>query len=105
MKTMIKMVFVFLIFSFVVLYVYAGEWRDEFDKADLNKDWIKITDRPAKLTTIKIEKGRLLMYEQTANFGHLIVDGRPLILRKAPKGNFSISMLVDTIPPAPAADY
>lgn len=105
MKTIIKMFFASLIFSFGFLSVYAGEWLDEFDKAELNKDWIKITDRPAKLTTIKIEKGRLLMYEQTANFGHTIVDGRPLILRKAPKGDFSISMLVDTIPPAPAGDY
>lgn len=100
-----KLMVVFFIFALGLLPAYAGEWLDEFDKADLDKEWFKITDRPEKQCTVSIEKGKLLLNEPMGNFGHLIVDGRPLVLRKAPKGDFSISMLIDTVPPAPAADY
>ncbi len=105
MKTKLILAFISIVIFLGFLSAYGGEWLDEFDKAELNKEWFKITDRPAKLTTVKLEKGKLLMYEQTANFGHMITDGRPLILRKAPKGDFSISTLIDTNPPAPADNY
>lgn len=102
---LIKLLILFIVFSLGFLPVYAGQWLDEFDKGSLNKEWFKITDRPAKMSVVKLDKGRLLINEPQGNFGHTITDGRPLVLRKAPKGDFSISMLIDTLPPAPASNY
>ncbi len=84
---------------------FAKEWLDEFDKPDLNEEWFKITDRPEKQGSVTVEDGRLLINEPNGSFGHLVTDGRPLVLRKAPEGDFSISALVDTEPPAPAENY
>ena len=83
----------------------AKEWLDEFDKPDLNKEWFKITDRPEEQSTVTIEDGSLLLNEPNGNFGHTITDGRPLVLRKAPEGDFSISALVDTDPVPPSQSY
>jgi hypothetical protein len=85
--------------------VFAKEWLDEFDKEELNEEWFRITDRPEKQGTVTIEDGKLLINEPNGDFGHLIVDGRPLVLREAPKGDFSISALVNTEPPPPADNY
>ena len=105
MKAKTRLITIFIVFSLGFLPVYAGEWLDEFKNADLDKEWFKITDRPQEQTTIEIKDGKLLMDEPLGNFGHTVTDGRPLVLRKAPSGDFNISMLVDTIPEAPAADY
>ena len=90
---------------FLALPVFAKEWLDEFDKEDLNDEWFRITDRPEEQGSVTIEDGRLLINEPNGNFGHLIVDGRPLVLREAPKDDFSISTLVETEPPPPADSY
>jgi len=105
MRVKFKLTIFFLTFSLLLLPAYAAEWLDEFNQKDLDKEWFKITDRPDKQSTVSIEKGRLLLNDPLGNFGHLIIDGRPLVLRKAPKGDFSISMLIDTIPPTPASNY
>jgi hypothetical protein len=89
----------------VALPVFAGEWLDEFDKEDLDEAWFRITDRPEGQGSVTIEDGKLLINDPNGNFGHLITDGRPLVLRKAPEGDFSISTLIDTFPPAIPKDY
>jgi hypothetical protein len=98
---------IFLVVIFLAssaLPAFAGEWLDEFDKPDLHEEWTKITWRPGDMGSATIEDGMLLINEP-GDFGHTITDGRPLVLRSAPKGDFSISTLVDTDPPAPAQDY
>jgi len=100
-----KLIVVFIIFSLVLLPAYAGEWLDEFDQEELNEEWSKITDRPQEQTTFEAIDGLLLINEPLGDFGHTVTDGRPLILRKVPKGDYSVSMLVDTIPAVPASDY
>jgi hypothetical protein len=89
----------------LTLPVFAKEWLDEFDEQDLDGEWFRITDRPEQQGTVTIEDGRLLINEPNGNFGHLIVDGRPLVLREAPEGDFNISTLIETEPPPPADDY
>ncbi|MBM3243092.1 hypothetical protein FJZ31_43085 [Candidatus Poribacteria bacterium] len=87
------------------LRLWAAVWTDEFEEDKLNKAWDTITDRPEKKGFVKLEKGKLLVNEPVGNFGHLIKDGRPLVLRDAPKGEFSISALLDSVPEAPAKSY
>jgi len=99
---LISLTFILAYLSFPVL---AGEWLDEFDKDDLDEEWFRITDRPEQQSIVEIEDGKLLLNEPNGNFGHTEVNGRPLVLRKAPEGDFSISMLIDTEPPSPAKDY
>ena len=89
---------------FLTLPASAKEWLDEFDKDELNEEWVTITWRPGDQGTATIEDGQLLINEP-GDFGHMITDGRPLVLRKAPKGDFSISTFVDTEPPGPADNY
>ncbi len=47
----------------------------------------------------------MLLNEPNGDFGHTLKDGRPLVLRDAPKGEFSISALLDSDPEAPAENY
>ncbi len=93
---------IFLAFFF--FSTFAAEWLDEFDGPELHEEWITITWRPENQGSATIEDGQLLMNEP-GDFGHMITDGRPLVLRAAPRGDFSMSMLIDTDPPAPAANY
>jgi hypothetical protein len=98
-------VFLFVIFVFI-LPASSKEWLDEFDKDELNEEWFRITWRPGDNGTATVEDGTLLINEpMDVNFGHTITDGRPLVLRRAPKGDFSMSALIDTTPPAPADNY
>jgi len=101
-----KLVYLVIIFAaFLALSAPANEWLDEFDGVELNDEWFKITDRPEGQGTVMIEDGKLLLNNPNGDFGHMITDGRPLVLREAPEGDFSISMLIDTDPPAPSNSY
>ncbi len=75
--------------AFLALPVFAAEWLDEFEGPDLHEEWVKITWRPVEQGTATIEDGQLLV-NGLGDFGHMITDGRPLVLRKAPKGDFRI---------------
>jgi len=97
--------FAFILALLLVLPVSAREWLDEFDEPDLNGEWFRITDRPVEQGSVTIEDGKLLINDPNGDFGHLVTDGRPLVLRKAPDGDFSISALVETDPPPPAQSY
>ncbi|MBI1924506.1 hypothetical protein HYR99_09675 [Candidatus Poribacteria bacterium] len=95
-----------LLITFMMpLHLWAAEWTDEFEGNKLDKAWNTITDRPEKKGFAKVEGGKLLLNEPGGNFGHLITDGRPLVLRDAPKGDFSISALFNSDPKAPADNY
>jgi hypothetical protein len=83
----------------------AATWTDEFEGNELNEAWDIVTDRPEKKGFVKVEDGNLLINEPGGNFGHLIKDGRPLVLRDAPKGDFSISALLNSDPKPPAVNY
>ncbi len=97
--------FLFIVFmGSLVLPVFAAEWLDEFEGPELHEEWVTITWRPAEEGTAIIEDGQLLL-NSPSDFGHVVFDGRPLMLRKAPKGDFSISTLIDTEPPVPSASY
>lgn len=87
------------------LRLWAAEWTDEFEGDKLNEAWDTITDRPEKQGFAKVEDGKLLLNEPGGDFGHTLKDGRPLVLRDAPKGEFSISALLDSDPEAPAENY
>ncbi len=101
----LRVVSLAIIFAvFLTLPTFAKEWLDEFDKDELNGEWLKITCCPGDNGSAVIEDGRLLINEP-GDFGHMITDGRPLVLRKSPEGDFSISALIDTDPPAPADNY
>lgn len=95
---------VVLVFS-LTLSSFAGEWLDEFDKGDLDEAWSRITDLPAEQGSVTIEDGKLLLNEPSGSFAHTAVDGRPLVLRAAPDGDFSISALIDTDPPPPSEGF
>jgi hypothetical protein len=86
-------------------HLWGAVWTDEFEGDKLNEAWDTITDRPEKKGFVKLEGGKLLINEPGGNFGHLITDGRPLVLRDAPSGGFSLSALFDSDPPAPADNY
>ena len=85
--------------------LWSAEWRDDFETDELNEAWDTKTDRPEKQGFVEIEDGKLLINEPGGNFGHLIQDGRPLLLRDAPGGDFSISALLDSDPASPADNY
>jgi hypothetical protein len=87
------------------LSLRSAEWTDEFLEDELNEAWDTITDRPEQKGFAKVEDGKLLLNEPVGGFGHLITDGRPLVLRDAPKGEFSISALLNTDPEAPSKSY
>lgn len=100
-----KFLFYSVIFAFLLaMPVLANEWLDEFDENDLDEAWCKITWRPGDAGSATLDDGKLLINEP-GDFGHMVIDGRPLMLRKTPEGDFSISVLIDTDPPAPAVDY
>lgn len=85
--------------------LWGGEWRDDFRGAKLNEAWDTITDRPDKKGFVKVQGGKLLLHN-VGHFLHEKKDGRPLVLRDAPKdGKFSIFALLDADPPAPADSY
>ncbi len=89
----------------MVSLVWGAEWTDEFEGNKLDEAWDTTTDRPEKQGFVKVEGGKLLINEPGGNFGHTLKDGRPLILRDAPKGDFSISALLESDPEPPAKNY
>ena len=103
-----KISMVLLLVTVVMLIpppLWCAEWTDQFEEKELNEAWDTITDRPEKKGFAKVEDGKLLLNEPGGNFGHTLKDGRPLVLRDAPKGEFSISALLNSDPEAPADNY
>jgi hypothetical protein len=105
MKMKLSFSLILITLMLIPLSLSAAVWTDEFEEEELNEAWDTITDRPEKKGFVKVEDSKLLLNEPGGNFGHTLKDGRPLVLRDAPKGEFSISALLDSDPEAPADNY
>jgi hypothetical protein len=81
------------------LPAYTASWVDEFDGAQLRKDWVT-KDRPGNPSKIEQKDGMLRITNPTGNWGHMERD-RPLVLRKAPDGDFNAIGLFASEPKLP----
>ena len=100
--------FLFITAMLIPAALWGAEWTDNFNGDTLNAAWNTITDlpEPEKKGLVKVQGGKLRFHTLSHFVNHEKKDGRPLVLRDAPKdGKFSIFALLDADPPTPADSY